>query len=235
MARLARVEALDTPHHVTQRGNGRRVVFETDNDRLVYLSLLHQHATHQRLAILGYCLMPNHVHLILVPQRENSLRVALRNIHGRYASYLNTRQAASGHVWQGRYYSCPMDDYHLWTALRYTERNPVRAGIVSDPVDFPWSSARIHVGDGYDGLLDLRPWLDRWTHDDWREFLAATEFERQNDAIRRSTHSGRPLGSPRFIKFLESQLARPLAARPGGRLKRKQALRDLVQRSLSPA
>jgi putative transposase len=219
---------LDTPHHVTQRGNARRVIFETDNDRLVYLSLLHQHATHQRLAILGYCLMPNHVHLIVVPQRENSLRVALRNIHGRYASYLNTRQATSGHVWQGRYYSCPMDDDHLWTALRYTERNPVRAGIVSDPVEFPWSSARIHAGGGYDGLLDLRRWLDRWTHDEWREFLAATEFERQNDAIRRSTHSGRPLGSPRFVQLLESQLARPLASRPGGRRKGKQALRELV-------
>ena len=224
---------LDTPHHVTQRGNGRRVVFETDSDRLVYLSLLHQHATQHRLAILGYCLMPNHVHLILVPQRQDSLRTALRNTHGRYAAYLNTRQATSGHVWQGRYFSCPMDDDHLWTAMRYTERNPVRAGMVRDPVEFPWSSARVHVGGGNDGLTELRPWSERWTHDEWREFLAATEFERENDAIRRNTHTGRPLGSARFVHLLEVGLERPLAARRGGRRRKKHLLPELSECSLA--
>ena len=106
------------------------MVFETDNDRLVYLGLLQQHARLQRLAILGYCLMPNHVHLIVVPQREGSLRTALRNAHGRYAAYLNARQATSGHVWQGRYYSCPMDDDHLWTrpALYRTQSGTRRDG-----------------------------------------------------------------------------------------------------------
>ena len=182
---------LDTPHHVTQRGNGRRVIFETDNDRLVYLGLLQQHAKQQRLAILGYCLMPNHVHLIAVPESEGSLRRTLRNIHGRYAAYLNIRQASSGHVWQGRYYSCPMDDDHLWTALRYIERNPVRAGMVRDATDFPWSSARVHLGGGRDGLIDLAPWSERWTLDEWSEFLSATELEPESEALRRSTHSGR--------------------------------------------
>jgi putative transposase len=224
---------LDTPHHVTQRGNGRRVVFETDNDRMVYLGLLQQHARLRRLAILGYCLMPNHVHLIVVPQREDSLRTALRNAHGRYAAYLNTRQATSGHVWQGRYYSCPMDDAHLWSALRYTERNPVRAGMVRDAAEFPWSSARLHAGGGWDGMIDLGPWSERWTLDEWREFLAATEFERESEALRRSTHSGRPLGSPRFVERLETALGRPLAARPGGRPKKKEPFRASAERILA--
>jgi putative transposase len=218
---------VDTPHHVTQRGNGRRVVFETDNDRLVYLGLLQQHARLQHLAILGYCLMPNHVHLIAVPQTEGALRTVLRNTHGRYAAYLNTRQATSGHVWQGRYYSCPMDEDHLWTALRYTERNPVRAGMVRDAAEFPWSSARIHLGGGWDGLIDLAPWSARWTLDEWREFLAETEFESDSAALRRSTHSGRPLGSAHFVGRLEAVLARPLLARHGGRPKKKAAVREV--------
>ena len=228
MARLARVEALETPHHVTQRGTGRRVVFETDNDRLVYLGLLQQHAKLQHLAILGYCLMPNHVHLVVVPEREASLQTALRNAHGRYATYLNARQTTSGHVWQGRYYSCPLGEDHLWAALRYTEVNPVRAGLVGDAAEFPWSSARVHVGGGWDSLVDVGLWSARWTLTEWREFLAATEFERESDEIRHSTHSGRPLGSANFVKGLETALARPLAARPGGRPKKREASRELV-------
>jgi putative transposase len=224
---------LETPHHVTQRGNRRRVIFETDNDRLVYLGLLQQYAKQQRLAILGYCLMPNHVHLIAVPDREGSMRRALRNAHGRYAAYLNARQASSGHVWQGRYYSCPMDDDRLWTALRYVERNPVRAGMVRDAADFPWSSARSHLGGGWDGWIDLTPWSERWTLEEWRAFLAATEFERESEAIRRSTHSGRPLGSARFVERLETALARPLLARRGGRPKKKSASREVAERFLA--
>jgi putative transposase len=224
---------LETAHHVTQRGNGRRVIFETDSDRLVYLGLLQQYTKQQRLAILGYCLMPNHVHLITVPEREGSLRNTLRNVHGRYAAYLNVRQASSGHVWQGRYYSCPMDDDHLWTALRYVERNPVRAGMVREAADFAWSSARSHMGGGWDGMIDLTPWSERWTLDEWREFLSATEFERESEALRRSTHCGRPLGSPQFVERLEANLARPLLARRGGRPKKKSPFRETAQRILA--
>jgi putative transposase len=233
VARLARVEALDTPHHVTQRGNARRVIFETDNDRMVYLRLLQQHAKQQHLAILGYCLMPNHAHLIALPQREGSLRGTLRNVHGRYAAYLNARQAASGHVWQGRYYSCAMDEDHLWTALRYVERNPVRAGMVRDAADFPWSSARLHLGGGWDGMIDLALFSERWTLDEWRDFLTATEFERESDALRRSTHNGRPLGSSQFVARLEASMARPLLPRAGGRPKKKSASREIAQRLLA--
>jgi putative transposase len=126
-----------------------------------------------------------------------------------------------------------MDDDHLWTALRYVERNPVRAGIVRDAADFPWSSARLHLGGGWDGLVDLAPFSERWTVDEWRDFLTVTEFERESDALRRSTHSGRPLGSSRFVSRLEESLARPLLPRRGGRPKKKSASREIAQRLLA--
>src|ERR1039457_530143 len=100
MGRLPRVVALDTPHHVTQRGNGRRVIFESDSDRLVYLDLLRQHCAVHRLSRAAYCLLSNHVHLIVIPTRADSLFLALKHTHGRYAAYDNARHASSGHVWQ---------------------------------------------------------------------------------------------------------------------------------------
>jgi REP element-mobilizing transposase RayT len=124
MARLARVVAVDTPHYVTQRGNARQYILETHADRLVYLDLLRQNCRLQRLSLLGYCLRSNHVHLIAVPERDDSLRLALKHSHGRYAAYFNARCASYGHVWQGRYYSCPLDPPHLWAALRYSELKP---------------------------------------------------------------------------------------------------------------
>jgi putative transposase len=151
MARLARVVSPDTPHHVTQRGNARQFILETDTDRLVYLDLLRRHGALHGLGLLGYCLMSNHVHLIVVPARHDSLRLALKHTHGRYAAYFNARFASSGHVWQGRFYSCPLDLPHLWAALRYTELNPVRAGMVADPAAYHWSSAAAHCGDDLPG------------------------------------------------------------------------------------
>ena len=128
MARLPRVIALDGPHHVTQRGNARRFILDSDTDRNIYLDLLNQSLALHDVAMMGYCLMSSHVHLVLVPRRAESLGRALKHAHGRYASYWNAIHHSSGHVWQGRYYSCPLDEPHLWEALRYTELNPVRAG-----------------------------------------------------------------------------------------------------------
>ena len=132
MARFARVVAVDVPHHVTQRGNARRFMLDCDADRRVYLGLLREHIEGCRVSLIGYCLMSNHVHLVLVPKEPKALARALRHTHGRYASYWNAAYRSSGHVWPGRYYSCPLDEAHLWEALRYTELNPVRAGLVKD-------------------------------------------------------------------------------------------------------
>jgi len=159
MARLPRAVAVDTPHHVTQRGNARQFILESDSARLVYLQLLQHACRLHRLSLLGYCLMSNHVHLIAIPQRPDSLAAALKQVHGRYAAYFNALHASSGHVWQGRYYSCALDPPHLWAALRYTELNPVRAGLVAEPEAFPWSCAAAHcLPAAPDPLLDLALW-----------------------------------------------------------------------------
>ena len=112
MARLARVIAVGVPHHVTQRGKARRSILSTDGDRQVYLELLGEKSAPHQLSVLGYCVMSNHVHLVVIPQRSDAQ--ALKQAHGRDAAYWSVRYKSTGHVWQGRYYSCPMDAPHLW-------------------------------------------------------------------------------------------------------------------------
>jgi putative transposase len=229
MARLARVVALHTPHHVTQRGNGRRFVLDSNADRRVYLDLLHHHSRMHQLDLLGYCLMSNHVHLIVVPARPDSLALTLKHTHGRFASYHNARHASSGHLWQGRYYSCPLDEPHLWAALRYVELNPTRAGIANYAAAYPWSSAAIHCGlSPQTPLLDLATWQQTWTTSTWAAYLAAAAPAGEIDSLRRNTHTGRPLGSEQFVTELESSLGRRLAPDKGGR-PRKQPANKLQQ------
>jgi putative transposase len=217
MARLARVVAGDVPHHVTQRGNARRFLLEYDADRKVYLDLLREDCETCKVSLIGYCLMSNHVHLVVVPTKAEGLARALRRTHGRYASYWNAAHRSSGHVWQGRYYSCPLDQTHFWEALRYTELNPVRAGLAVDPESWPWSSAGVHCGvKPADGLLTLPLWQRHWPDGTWREYLRAGERDCDLLAIRRSTYTGRPLGTAEFIKELEKKTRRLLALRKGG-------------------
>ena len=130
MVRFARVVAPGIPHHITQRGNTRRFILGGDAERSIYLDLLHQGMERYGMALIGYCLMSNHVHLIAVPERKDALARGLKDVHGRFASYWNAANRSSGHVWQGRFYSCPLDEKHLWEALRYVELNPVRASLV---------------------------------------------------------------------------------------------------------
>jgi putative transposase len=218
MARLPRVVVTDVAHHVTQRGNARQAIFRCDSDRLVYLELLRQHCELYHLSLLGYCLMSNHVHLIAVPGAAQSLALALQHTHGRYAAYWNARQASSGHVWQGRVYSCPLDDTHLWTALRYVELNPVRAGMVESAARWRWSSAATHCGAGpNENWLQMELWQKRWTVEGWAQYLAAGESPADLTVLRQFTHTGRPLGTDAFVAELEKATSRPLAPRPRGR------------------
>ena len=220
MARLPRVVAVGVAHHVTQRGNARQVIFANDADRAVYLELLRKHADLYQLSVLGYCLMSNHVHLIVVPNSAGALAQSLKQAHGRYASYWNTRQSSTGHVWQGRFYSCPLDESHLWKALRYVELNPVRAGMVGAPELWNWSSATAHCGlASPHPLLALQRWSKRWLVAEWRAFLDCAVAGDDCAALRQSTHTGRPLGSPEFVTSLEERMQRILTARKGGRPK----------------
>lgn len=221
MARFPRVVAVDVPHHVTQCGNARQVILATEADCLTYMALLREYAALYSVSLLGYCLMSNHVHLVVVPHTEMALAQSLKQTHGRYAAYWNGQHSSTGHVWQGRFYSCPLDDKHLWEALRYVELNPVRAGMVESPQRWPWSSAAAHCGFASpDPILEMERWSKRWNAGEWRIYLAEAESPTELAALRRLTHTGRPLGSPEFVAGLEASMLRPLAPRTRGRRKR---------------
>jgi len=218
MARLARVVAVDVPHHVTQRANARRFILERDSDKLVYVDLLGQYCTLYGLSLFGYCLMSNHVHLVVTPLKIDSLHLTMKNTHGRYAAYWNASHASSGHAWQGRFYSCPLDLTHLWRALRYTELNPVRARMVATPEAYRWSSAGAHCGTVQpDLVLDVDLWKQQWNSTTWKQYLSEPGAEADAEAIRQCTHTGRPLGPQEFVKSLEKAVGRVLAAQKVGR------------------
>ncbi len=168
--------------------------------------------------------MTNHVHLIAVPEREGSLARTLGCAHAEYALAVNHAQGRSGHLWQNRFFSCPLDESHLWCALRYVELNPVRAGLASEPSGWPWSSARAHTVDhALDPVLDCR-WVEyfgRWDYSEWREILSAGISGGESDAIRRATHTGEPLGSREFVAALERQAGRRLRVLARGRPPKK--------------
>lgn len=218
MPRVARIVIENVPHHVTQRGNNRQDVFLADEDRRVYLSLLKDRAEACGLEVLAYCLMTNHVHLVVVPRSAEALARAVGRAHYRYTQYVNRLHGRVGHLWQNRFFSCALDEVHLWRTVSYVERNPVRAKIVRAPWRYRWSSAGAHVGEAdRSGLLDLRWWRRTWTPAKWKRELARGEDEQIVDAIRGNLRTGRPLGSDRWISRLEARLNRRLRALPAGR------------------
>src|SRR5258708_3865433 len=215
MGRIARVVAEGLPHHSTQHGNGRQVVFDDAKDRRVYLKLLRGHAEEYRLRIWAWCLMSNHIHLLAVPETSVSLKRTLGQTHADYARYRNAQLATCGHLWQCRYYSCPVDEAGVWRVMAYIERNPVRAGLVELAEDYTWSSARAHVaGHDQDGFVDMGPWRSSYDTERWRETLRlGVEEEALQERLRLATTTGRPFGSDQFIEQLELNSNRRLRPR----------------------
>lgn len=214
MARLARVVAAKLPHHVTQRGNRRQQVFFGDKDYAHYIELLAEGCRAAKTAVWAYCLMPNHVHLILVPSDKDGLRAALGEAHRRYTRHINQREDWRGYLWQGRFTSFPMDEPHLLACARYVELNPVRAGLRRRIRDWKWSSARAHLAGDDDALVSVQPLLDLVP--DWAAFLRQGLEDDALEAIRKHERTGRPLGSDKFTKKLERRLKRPLVKRKPG-------------------
>src|ERR1035437_243594 len=215
MPRAKRVVAVGAPHHVTQRGNARQDVFVNDGLRRIYLNLLAEHAGKNSLRVVAYCLMTNHVHLVVVPESLRSLANTFRHAHARFSQYWNTAFRRTGHLWQNRYYSCPVEEAAEWRVIRYVEQNPVRAGIVETATAYAWSSARAHAGLELSPLLDCDWWKRRWTAESWA--AALREADEEAEAIRLATYSGRPYGSEAFVRALETELGRKLERRKGGR------------------
>jgi putative transposase len=218
MTRLARIVVPNCPHHVTQRGNRREPIFFEDRDQEVYCDLLAEQSLKAHVAIWAYCLMPNHVHLIVVPSDEAGLARTIGETHRRYTNFINARGRWSGHLFQRRYGSVLMDDDHLITAVRYVSLNPVRARLVARAGDWPWSSVRAHLSGRDDGLVTVKPVLDRVP-----EFARLLALDPGDDAsfstLRLSEQSGRPLANADFIAGLERLLGRRIARRAPGRRK----------------
>ena len=142
MPRIARIVAEGVPHHITQRGNGRQNVFDDAQDHHVYLRLSREYTREHGLRIWAWCLMSNHVHLLAVPQRSDSLARALGRVHSDYARYWNARAASCGHRWQARYYSCPVDGPAVWQVLRISSGIPSGPGWSRSPNN---SDGRAHA------------------------------------------------------------------------------------------
>lgn len=203
------------PHHVTQRGNRRQQTFFNDDDYSAYLELMAEWCDEHGVEIWAYCLMPNHVHLIAVPQSEDGLRRAIGEAHRRYTRRINFREKWRGYPWQGRFASFVMDEPYLLAAARYVEWNPVRASLVADAAEWPWSSARAHLSGRDDRLVQVAPML-AMIHD-WRAFLDSAIPEQQMQSLRDHGRTGRPLGDATFVERLEQIVGRILRPRKPGR------------------
>jgi len=215
MARISRIVVPGYPHHVTQRGVRSMDVFHSDEDRRAYLAFLSEEAARYNVEILSWCLMTNHVHFIAVPNSETALARGFGEAHRRYTRMKNFSQGVRGYLFQGRFSSCVLDQQHLLAAARYVALNPVVAGMVETPWEYPWSSTRYHCGlSDHDPLVKDRTLLGLVT--DWREFLSC-EANTESDRLRQSTRTGRPAGDEQFLATIENLTGRELKIKPAGR------------------
>lgn len=223
MPRLARTVFPDVPHHITQRGNRRENVFFQDEDREYYLSLLKEYSEKHSVDVLAYCLMTNHIHLVLLPSDEKGLQNLLKPLHMRYTQRVNRNNGWKGRLWQGRYFSSALDEAYTWAAIRYTELNPVRAKMVRRAEDYKWSSAAGHCKLKDDKIISKdSTWIKRFeSAGNWSEWLNEGVNDKRIETIRRNIEKGLPCGSDRFIKKLERITDSVLHYRPQGRPKKK--------------
>ena len=206
MARIARVVVPGCPHHVTQRGNRRMQTFFHTDDYLYYLELVSASCRKAGTAVWAYCLMPNHVHLVMVPADADGLRRAIGEPHRKYARRINKRNNWRGHMWQERFYSAPMDDTHLYNAVRYVEQNPVTASLCATPADWRWSSARAHLAATDDDLVTVEPMLQRIRY--YAKYISQPLSTEAVKELELHLRTGRPLGSDEFLDNVEALLGR---------------------------
>ncbi len=208
MARIARVVVPGFPHHITQRGSRRQRIFFSKHDFQYYLGLLRQAQDKIDVAVWAYCLMPNHVHLVVVPENENDLARFFGPAHRKYALSINHRMHWRGHLWQERFHSFVMDEPHLLAAIRYVELNPVRARLCASADEWKWSSARAHLQSRDDGLVQTKPMLERIG--DWQAYLSNSDNMISDGTLRKHNQTGRPAGDDPFLTQLEALTKRNL-------------------------
>ncbi len=219
MPRIARVVIPGIPHHIIQRGNRRQNVFFSDADKQFYLMNLDKYAKKTGIRFWAYCLMDNHVHFIAIPKNLNSFARGFGEAHRMYSRMVNFREGWRGYLWQGRFSSFPLDEAHLYSAIRYVERNPVRAGLLEMPEDYPWSSAKPHVQKTEHFLLDPNYFIQEIP--DWSKYLSKPTQKELIEDFRRHSRTGRPMGNTDFITQLEARTGRCLKKKKPGPKKKK--------------
>ncbi len=218
MARIARIVVPGHPHHIIHRGNRREKVFLNDSDKQTYIHYLEKYSKKEGVEFWAYCLMDNHVHFIAVPKEEDSFGKGFKEAHKHYTRMINFRENRRGHLWEGRFKSCVLSEKHLYAAMRYVERNPVRAGIVKKPEDYPWSSAKAHIRKKKNLFLSDNFVIKEIP--DWQNYLAEEKSKIDESLFVRHADSGRPLGDDNFIDTLEKKTGKKLRKKKPGPKKR---------------
>ena len=214
MPRMARIVIEGYPHHVTQRGNNKQKAFLDEEDYQAYLEFFERYREKHNLGVLAYCPMPNHVHISACPENTDSLAKTLRSCHMRYAQYFNKKYKRVGHLWQCRFYSCAMEEIHLYSTVRYIENNPVRAKLVERAGDWEWSSYAVRNGSECefglsDGPLELPKNWNKLVHAD----IDKDEIKQLDNSIKR----GAPLGNFAWAVDTAREMKLESTLKPRGR------------------
>ena len=207
MPRIARVVVKEYPYHVTQRGNYRQRVFDDEEDFVQYKLWLQEYSQKYGLKIWAYCLMSNHVHYVCIPRANDALGRTFNTLHMRYSQYFHKKKGVKGHLWQGRFFSCALDEKHVYAAVRYVENNPVRAGMTGSPDGYTWSSTLGHMMRVADPLLSNDSTIGIEAKD-WLTFLGKESDDEAIKDIRKNSLTGRPCGDDSFILNIEGLLGR---------------------------
>ena len=220
MARQARIVLPDTPHHLMQRSMDGAPIFTDKQDFQTYCVMLKTQCTRQGVMVLSYCLMPNQIHLLLMPKDENSMSAAIGETHRQYTNYRNTKTGEDGTFFQNRFYSYPMDEACLLKAASFIENLPVMARIAPTPENYLWSSACAHIKGRPDRVMTHKPLLHMMPN--WKSFIEMGLPEAEMNAIQSHLSTGRPRGSDMFLDAVEDMIGRPVRAAKRGRKPKSQ-------------
>jgi len=220
MPRMARFVVPGNPFHITHRGNNKQIIFQTDEDRRRYLYWFEEAKQKYGMRVISYCLMDNHVHFIALADNELSFARTINTVHMRYAQYFNQKNDRVGHLWQGRFYSCILDNPHLLAAVRYVERNPVRAAMVIKPWEWIWSSACEHIEPKKTGIISLEKMSDFMHLSSWREYVDNDDRPDDLLEIRKQTFSLRAWAEDSFKEMIENKYGIQFKSNPKGRPKK---------------